>query len=79
MSSVSLNPAHCDTGQDVIGHNQSESMSAKSTDEGIKVLSFFFFLSLSLSLFLSFFLSYTFYVVYFCGIQFYAKHSFHVE
>ncbi|XP_056624683.1 protein bicaudal C homolog 1-B isoform X1 [Triplophysa dalaica] len=34
MSSVSLNPAHCDTGQDVIGHNQSESMSAKSTDEG---------------------------------------------
>lgn len=34
ISSVSLNPAHCDTSQEVIGHSQSESMSNKSTDEG---------------------------------------------
>ncbi|XP_055028142.2 protein bicaudal C homolog 1-B isoform X2 [Misgurnus anguillicaudatus] len=34
ISSVSLNPAHCDTTQEVIGHSQSESRSNKSTDEG---------------------------------------------
>uniref|UniRef100_A0A671LVV7 Protein bicaudal C homolog 1-B-like n=1 Tax=Sinocyclocheilus anshuiensis TaxID=1608454 RepID=A0A671LVV7_9TELE len=34
ISSVSLNSAHCDTTQDVIGHTQSESISNKSTDEG---------------------------------------------
>ncbi|XP_051502868.1 protein bicaudal C homolog 1-B-like isoform X2 [Myxocyprinus asiaticus] len=34
ISSVSLNPAHCDTAQEVIGHAQSESISNKSTDEG---------------------------------------------
>ncbi|XP_052475909.1 protein bicaudal C homolog 1-B-like isoform X4 [Carassius gibelio] len=34
ISSVSLNSAHCDTTQEVIGHAQSESISNKSTDEG---------------------------------------------
>ncbi|XP_016379248.1 protein bicaudal C homolog 1-B-like isoform X1 [Sinocyclocheilus rhinocerous] len=34
ISSVSLNSAHCDTTQEVIGHTQSESISNKSTDEG---------------------------------------------
>ncbi|XP_056332799.1 protein bicaudal C homolog 1-B isoform X2 [Danio aesculapii] len=34
ISSVSLNSAHCDTAQEVIGHTQSESISSKSTDEG---------------------------------------------
>lgn len=34
ISSVSLNPAHSDTAQEVIGHSQSESISNKSTDEG---------------------------------------------
>ncbi|XP_056091005.1 protein bicaudal C homolog 1-B isoform X3 [Rhinichthys klamathensis goyatoka] len=34
ISSVSLNPGHCDTAQEVIGHTQSESISNKSTDEG---------------------------------------------
>uniref|UniRef100_A0A9J7YW86 BicC family RNA binding protein 1 n=1 Tax=Cyprinus carpio carpio TaxID=630221 RepID=A0A9J7YW86_CYPCA len=34
ISSVSLNSAHCDTSQEVIGHSQSESISNKSADEG---------------------------------------------
>ncbi|XP_067223706.1 protein bicaudal C homolog 1-B isoform X1 [Chanodichthys erythropterus] len=34
ISSVSLNPTHSDTAQEVIGHSQSESISNKSTDEG---------------------------------------------
>uniref|UniRef100_A0A672S135 BicC family RNA binding protein 1 n=1 Tax=Sinocyclocheilus grahami TaxID=75366 RepID=A0A672S135_SINGR len=34
ISSVSLNSAHCDTTQEVIGHTQLESISNKSTDEG---------------------------------------------
>ncbi|RXN38290.1 bicaudal C -like protein [Labeo rohita] len=34
ISSVSLNSAHCDTSQEVIGHTQSESISNKSADEG---------------------------------------------
>uniref|UniRef100_A0A8C1VT44 BicC family RNA binding protein 1a n=1 Tax=Cyprinus carpio TaxID=7962 RepID=A0A8C1VT44_CYPCA len=34
ISSVSLNSAHCDTTQEVIGHTQSESISNKCADEG---------------------------------------------
>lgn len=51
ISSVSLNPAHCDTSQEVIGHTQSESISNKSTDEGYRTQSFSIYLSVCMSVY----------------------------